>query len=104
MDYNVIITEDAEQDLDQFLYYLIYEKKNEQAAKSLLDDFETTVNLLSHVAASLKYCDNPKLREYEYRRINFCSHRYFMLYRVDGNLAIVDNIFHELQDYENILQ
>lgn len=104
MDYNVIVTEDAEQDLNQFLHYLIYEKKNEQAAKNLLDDFETTVNLLSHVAASLKYCGNPKLRENEYRRINFCSHRYFMLYRVDGKHAIVDNIFHELQDYENILQ
>ena len=29
------------------------------------------------------------------------SHRYFMLYRIIGNMVIVDNIFHELQDYEN---
>ena len=27
--------------------------------------------------------------------------RYFMLYRLEGMVAIVDNIFHELQDYEN---
>jgi len=103
MVYNVVVTEDAERDLDGFLHYLIYEKKNEQAARNLLDDYESTVAILSHVAGSLKYCEHPKLKEHEYKRINFCSHRYFMLYRVEGNCAIVDNIFHELQDYENLL-
>ena len=34
-------------------------------------------------------------------RVNFLSHRYFMLYRVEGDTVYVDNIFHELQDYEN---
>ena len=29
------------------------------------------------------------------------SHKYFMLYRIEDEKAIVDNIFHELQDYEN---
>ena len=28
----------------------------------------------------------------------------FMLYRIEDFLAIVDNIFHELQDYENIIR
>ena len=44
-----------------------------------------------------------KLRELGYRRINFLSHRYFMLYRIKGSLVIIDNIFHELQDFENML-
>ena len=26
---------------------------------------------------------------------------YFILYRIEGNLVFIDNIFHELQDYEN---
>ena len=79
----------------------LFEKKNEQAAGNLLDDFEATKNSLSKVAESLKLCDNPKLRKYEYRRINFLNHRYFMMYRVIENIVYVDNIFHELQDYEN---
>ena len=37
----------------------------------------------------------------DYEVINFISHRYFILYRVEGSKAIIDNIFHELQDYEN---
>lgn len=38
MDYRVIITEDAEADMDGFVYYLLFEKKNEQAAGKLMDD------------------------------------------------------------------
>ena len=101
MDYKVIVTEDAEQDLDRFVRYLLFEKRSEQAARNLLDDFEKTVACLFHVAGSLKECENPRLRKLGYRRINFLEHRYFMMYRLDGNMAIVDNVFHELQDYEN---
>ena len=38
--------------------------------------------------------------ELGYRRINFKSHRYFMLYRVEEDKVYVDNVFHELQDFE----
>ncbi|SDA62347.1 Plasmid stabilization system protein ParE [Butyrivibrio sp. INlla18] len=101
MEYKVIITSDAENDLDGFIKYLLFEKKNEQAASSVLNDFQAAVKSLSQVAESLKFCDNPKLKSLGYRRINFLSHRYFMLYRIDEDKVIVDSIFHELQDYEN---
>ena len=101
MEYKVVITSDAEADLDGFLRYLLFEKKSDQAASNVLNDFEATKISLSKVAWSLKLCDNPRLRELGYRRMNFLSHRYFMLFRLEGNTAIVDNIFHELQDYEN---
>ncbi len=101
MDYKVIITEDAEADMDKFVQYLLFEKKNEQAAGNLLDDFEATISMLAHAADNLKMCENPYLKDIGYRRINFMSHRYFMLYRLEGDMVFVDNIFHELQDYEN---
>lgn len=101
MDYRVVITEDAEQDLEHFIQYLLFEKKNRQAATNLLDDFEKTKEELSCVAGSLPNCKNQMLKQRGYKRINFLSHRYFMLYRVEKNVAIVDNIFHELQDCEN---
>lgn len=40
MDYKVIVTEDAETDMDRFINYLLFEKKNDQAASNLIDDFE----------------------------------------------------------------
>lgn len=103
MAYSIVVTSDAEKDLEGFITYLLFEKKNEQAARNLLDDFEETKNILSNVAASLKDCDNPKLKQFGYKRTNFRKHRYFMLYRIEENMVIIDNMFHELEDYENHL-
>ena len=103
MVYKIVITPDAEQDLDGFIKYLLFEKKSRKAAQNILDDFEATKNSLLQVAESLKLCENPKLKKFGYRRINFLSHRYFMLYRVVDNTIYIDNIFHELQDYENLM-
>ena len=101
MDYRVVVTKDAEDDLDRFVKYLIFEKESMQAAQNVLNDYDATIESLKHAAGSLKLCDNPRLRQLEYRRINFLNHRYFMLYRIVDNVVFVDNIFHELQDYEN---
>lgn len=101
MDYKVVVTRDAEEDLEHCIKYLIIEKGSMQAAKNVLDDYDVTIESLKHVAGSLQLCDNPRLRQLEYRRINFLNHRYFMLYRIVDNVVFVDNIFHDLQDYEN---
>ena len=101
MEYKVVITADAEEDLNQYIRYLLTVKKSDQAAKNVLDDFEATMRSLESGAGSWKPCDNPRLKELGYRRINFLSHKYFMLCRIDEDTVFVDNIFHELQDYEN---
>ena len=100
MDYKVVVTAEAEEDLNQFIQYLLFAKKNKQAAKNVLDDFEDTIKKLKYVASSLNVCDNPRLQSLGYRRINFQQHRYFMLYRIENDVVYVDDIFHELQDYE----
>lgn len=101
MDYKVVVTRDAEEDLERFVKYIIMEKESMQAAENVLNDYDATIESLKHVAGGLKLCDNPGLRQLEYRRINFLNHRYFMLFRIVDNVVFVDNIFHELQDYEN---
>ncbi len=101
MDYKIVVTRDAEEDLERFIKYLVIEKESKQAAENVLNDYDATIESLKHVAGSLKLCDNPRLHQLEYRRINFLNHRYFILYRIVDNVVFVDNIFHELQDYEN---
>lgn len=101
MDYKIEVTRDAEEDLERFIEYLITEKKSMQAPENVMDDFDATIKSLRHVAGSLKLCENPRLHQLGYRRINFLNHRYFMLYRIVDNAVYVDNIFHELQDYEH---
>lgn len=97
----VVITEDAEADLDNFIHYLLFVKKSEQAAKNVLNDFEMTKTRLSMVAESLRDCENSKLKGY--KRINFMKHRYFIIYSVEGDQAVVYHVFHELQDCEKQL-
>ncbi|WP_026658755.1 type II toxin-antitoxin system RelE/ParE family toxin [Butyrivibrio sp. AC2005] len=101
MAYKVVMTEDAEKDFDNFLYYLVYIKRNPQAASHLIDCVEETKFRLAEVAGSLKLCENEKLKSFGYHRINFKEMDYFFLYRVEGDMAIIDNMFHYLQDYEN---
>jgi len=100
MDYRVVVTDDAFEDLDNILYYLLFVLKNEQAAENVLSDFELTKDHLSHIAGSIKLCENPKLREKGYRRLEFQKHSYFVLYRINENLVIIDAVFHDLQDFE----
>lgn len=101
MAYKMVVTKDAQEDLESFIKCLLYEKKSLQAAEDVLHDYDVTIESLRYVAGSLKLCDNPRLYQLKYRRINFLHHRYFMLYRIEDDVVIIDNIFHELQDYEN---
>ena len=48
MDYKVIVTKDAEEDLDRFVQYLVMEKKSPQAARNVLDDYDSTIESLKH--------------------------------------------------------
>lgn len=75
---------------------------NKQAASAVWNDAVGTVTELENVADSLRLCDNPDLKALGYRKINFRNHRYVMLYRIEENIAYVEAIYHELQDYENI--
>ncbi|MBR1797256.1 MAG: type II toxin-antitoxin system RelE/ParE family toxin [Clostridiales bacterium] len=54
MAYKVVVTPDAEADLDRFLAYLIVEKDGIISAKNVLNDFEETKAKLSEVAGNLK--------------------------------------------------
>ena len=49
MDYKIVVTAEAEEDLNQFIQYLFFAKKNKQAAKNVLDDFENTIKKLKYV-------------------------------------------------------
>ena len=101
-DWKVITTEDVQNDLDNFVYYLLSEKLNEQAAKALLEDYDETIDKLSEVAGSLKKLEDPDLCEY--RKIRLRRHDYYLLYRLKGDTAIVDRMFHDLQDLDKAMK
>ena len=98
--FEVIISPKALAQLNDYIDYIQYTLLNPQAAKSVWEDALGTTERLESIAGSLRYCANPKLRKLGYKPIFFQHHDYVMLFRIEGNTAFVDAIFHQLQDYE----
>ena len=76
MDYKIVVTAEAEEDLNQFIQYLLFAKKNKQAAKNVLDDFEDTIKKLNSgesVAVSLKRVGDTFFDPVAYRRLKLCA-------------------------------
>lgn len=67
MDYKVTLTNPAREQLEQIIYYLLHELGNAQVANSVLEDAANTKLRLSHVAGSLKLCENIKLKVLGYQ-------------------------------------
>lgn len=103
MAFKVVLTDRAEKQAQQILDYIVYELENVQAAFSVEQDMKDTAVKLSYMAGNLKLCNNANLRALGYRTIHFSRHRYFMLYKIIDNCVYVIGIYHDLQDYENIL-
>ncbi len=69
-DFKVIFTDGAKKHLNNIIDYLFSELDNAQAACNVEQDMKETTRMLSHVAGSLKLCDNPKLNALGYRTIH----------------------------------
>ena len=99
--WKVVATDDVREDLDDFVCYLLVEKLNLQAASALLDDYDETIEELSYTAGPLRSLDDPELRDYH--KIRLKRHNYYLLYRLVGETAVVDHMFHDLQDMDKAL-
>lgn len=102
MAYKVIITKPAKLHLKKYINYTVKVLKNGQAARAIREDAKMTKQKLSFVADSLALCTDEILAQNGYRRIMFDKHDFFMVYRIEGNNAIVDAMFHSRQDYETL--
>ena len=100
----VIMSRYAQQQLDNHVLYVLLEKGNPQAAKSITQDALKTRDTLLDVADSLRYLDDEDLKALGYKKILFRSHDYLFIYRVVDNIAYVEATYHQLQDYENLFR
>ncbi|MCM1542009.1 MAG: type II toxin-antitoxin system RelE/ParE family toxin [Blautia sp.] len=104
MGYKVVLTSRVKSHFREIIHYLRYELESQQAATSVTNDFEEIIDRLSVSAGSFKLCDDEILRDKGYRTIHFKRHKYLMVYSVHDNVAYVEGIYHDLQDYENALK
>ncbi|MDO4622056.1 MAG: type II toxin-antitoxin system RelE/ParE family toxin [Eubacteriales bacterium] len=99
MAYNLIISEKANQHIEQIVEYIMFHLQNPEAAKSVLDDLEHTYHLLEQNAESFPYSEDPYLAAKGYRKLSLQKHAYVILYKVADNTVQISGVFHTLQDY-----
>ena len=60
--YKVIVTENAAQQVENILDYIIYRLHNEKAAIEILNEIEATYKSLEYLADSMAFCYDSYLR------------------------------------------
>ncbi len=101
MQFDVELSELAENQYDNILSYISNVLKNPQALESVMNDFDDTIGTLEKAAGTLGFCKNNRLKKMGLHKITFAKHRYLFVYRIIGNRVIIEGMYHELQDYEN---
>ena len=102
--YHTVATPEARDDLRRYVSYVKNVKKNLQAARSIVDDFEEVRKSLEILAGTIGEPDSQKLRDLRLKRINFKKHDYFLLFMVEGDIAKITNMFYAGEDFEKKLR
>lgn len=103
-EFKLVVTKDARTDLSKYLSYIKRKYKNQQALKSIRDDFYQTAASLRTLAETIQQPESERMKQKGLKRINFCAHSYFLLFRTKGNTVEIVQMFHFLEDYENKLR
>lgn len=78
----VIISPHARQQLEDYVLYVLLEKGNPQAAKSITEAALNTRDRLLDIADSLRFHDDKELAEPGCRKILFKFHDCLFIYRI----------------------
>lgn len=99
MHYNLIITERAEELIDERLNYLVHKLKNEQAARHLLDGIDKIYDRLEDNPFQFTDSRDPFLKSKGYKEAFISDMDYVLLFIVEDNTVFVAGFFHQLENY-----
>lgn len=103
MAYNLRITEYAAKQLDNLVYYLLCQFKNEQAAIHLLDGIDSVYNRLEENPLQFPRCGDSYLAQKGYHEAVIPQMNYMIIFSIDENIVNVVGIFHQLENYSQKL-
>lgn len=103
MAYKLIITDRAEELLDQLVSHILFKFKNEPAAKHLLDGIERLYDRLEDNSYQFADCRDSFLKSKEYKEAVVKDMDYILIFRIDGDVVYVLGIFHQLENYKEKL-
>lgn len=103
MDYKLVISEYADELLDNLVYYLLYCLKNEQAAKHLLDGIESIYDRLETNPFQFPLSGDVYLANKGYHEAVVPQMDYIVIFDVREENVNVAGIFHQLENYQSKL-
>lgn len=99
MAYNLIITDRADELIDERVSYLIIKFKNPQAAAHLLGEISGIYDRMVDNPYQFPDSKDPCLLWRGYKEAYIPALNYKMVFRIDGNNVYVVGLFHDLEDY-----
>jgi len=103
MEYSLIITDWADELLDNIIFHLLYRLKNQQAASHLLSNVEKIYEFLKETPYQFQECQDKYLKKKGYREVPLPDMRYIIIYSIKGTNVYILGIFHELENYSSKL-
>lgn len=101
MGYKLKITEHAQELLNQLIYHLIYNLKNDQAAKHLLNEIEKIFDRLEENPEQFPKCRDKYLEEKGYREAIVQHMNYLVIFNIEDDKINIVGIFHQLENYQD---
>lgn len=101
--YEVVVSPEAEADLDRIIRYIAADLRNPPAATALADKIEARLCELETMPGKFSFCKDAFLRAMGYRRAQVGNHK--IIYRIDetAKRVLIVHFYHTLQDYESNL-
>lgn len=103
MAYKLIITEHAEELLDNIIYHLLYRLKNEQAAKHLLNGVQNVYDRLEDNPWQFPFSRDVYLADKGYREAVVPQMDYLIIFYIKADIVNIVGIFHQLENYQKKL-
>jgi plasmid stabilization system protein ParE len=103
MAYKLIITERADELLDNSVYYLLHQLNNKQAAIHLLDEIENVYKRLEDNPQQFPLSRDVYLAGKGYREAIISEMDYLVVFNVEADVVNVMGIFHQREKYRQKL-
>lgn len=100
MAYKLIITERADELLDNIIYHLLYRLKNEQAAKHLLNGIENIYERLEENPQQFSFSRDSYLAGKGYHEAFVPQMNYVVIFDIKADIVNVIGVFHQLENYQ----
>lgn len=100
MAYKLIVTEHADELLDNLVYHLLYRLKSEQAARHLLDGIENVYECFEENTLQFPLSRDTYLANKGYHEAIVPQMDYMVVFNMTADTVNVVGVFYQLENYQ----